>query len=480
MTAKHPYPLKRDRTIRTIRTVRRAVWATLWAVGAVLVVYGVAVRADVTGSFGINVLYGPLPCTQVVVGPAQTPANLGDQPCETTVYKLDFQGDLNVNVAISGLVVGLHSHLGNTGLEDTIVTFNAVLGVLDVYDEFVFAQPFGRVTDNSGTENFICYENAPGSGECDLFFVKKRVTASVGLGGLELTNLAMLEDVNFPDCTRLPGFLCDPVPPTPVYTPEAQSFGFGDVLTLQGQTPSGVTIRGATGLCAQYAYNLIKKHVWFYTVNPDCAAGTQTPSPKPPLFFDFESVEVVGVPLASDLTLTVSALCDQTTGFACRWTLEAAHTGSPLFNPIELSATFTSLAGPFTFSGGKLIVSAGSGTLEIRLDGTLEVDLLLATFQLTLNPDTNPATLEVNLTIDAKESFPGDQTGLEGAAFSLSVERAGLDLTLSALYAGNPVVLQRLSADLGSQAGAIDLAASAFYDFVAVGLGGSLSAAVRF
>ncbi len=439
--------------------------------------YAATAKADVTGSFGVAIDFSPIPCQQVVVGPAQTPVNLGDQPCEVTVYKFDFQGDLNVNVAISGLTMGFHSHLGTTGLEDVLLTFAATLGALDVNDTFVFAQPYGWIVAGDGQLIPACYENAPGSGECDLLFVKKRVEASISIGGVTFSNLAILEDTTFPpfyDPLFLRFGLELPVlkPTGATYTSADQNFGFGDVVSVSGQTPSGITVSGTTGICASLDVNNIKKHRWNYMVNPDCAAGTQTPSPKPPLFFDFETLSISGIPLAADLFVDFDATCEGP-GFDCSFGVTAIFTGSPIFNPIIAFFSFDTPAG-FSFDLAFLQLPAGPVTFTLWFDDTFDlfrVDMRLGT---TLNPDTNPASLDVFARVE-----PG--TGLTRLDITLSVERAGLSLSATSRFSGTPATLSAVILGLQAEAGVIAVGADVTYIFGAGGgLGGTLTASVAF
>ena len=434
--------------------------------------YSATTKADVTGSFGVNILFAPIACTNVIVGPAQTPTNLADQPCERTVYRIDFETDLNINIAISGLTMGIHSHLGNTGLEDVILSFAATLGALDIADDFVFAQPFGAIIDGDGQVNYACYENAPGSGECDLFFVKKRVSATISLGGVTFENLAILEDVNFPDCNVVPGLGCVTKPAGGTYTVEDQAFGFGDVISITGQTPSGITVTGITGICAEQGYNLIKKHYWSYTVNPDCAAGEQAPSPKPPLFFDFEKIYIEGIPLAADLFIDFSAECEGPT-FACDFTVDATFTGSPIFPVITSSLYFSNISGAFAFGGATLVLPAGPATFYLYYDDTFDLYMVVADISTTLNPDTNPATLSVTVV-----GMPG--IGLVAIDLGLSVQRAGLTLSTNASFSGPPVYLSDVSVGLSAEAGVITVGASVGYDLDGNELSGQISAGVTF
>jgi len=439
--------------------------------------YSATTKADVTGSFALNIFFGPLDCESVAVfNDDGVVVPLADQPCERTVFKFDFETAVQINITISGLTIGLHSHIGTTGLEDVILSFATTLGVLDISDIFVFAQPFGRITDGSGMTNFACFENAPDSGVCDVFFVKKRVEISTQLGGVTITNLAVLEDVNFPDCIlvhpRTGGVVCTPKPDGGVYTTQSQSFGFGDLIEISGSTPSGINVTGRTGVCISDEFNLIKKHFWPGVVNPDCVAGAQTPSPKIPLFFDFEEITVEGIPLTSDILLDAVIFCSQPT-FACNFAVDVTFTGSTIFNPIVASFDFDTVDGPINFDGLRLTLAAGSATIVININSTLVVTSVVGTVTATLNPDTNPASLTLRVVL-----VPG--SGLSSLSLTLSVTRSGLTFRGSAVFGGNPVVLQTTSFAVTAQAGVVTLRVSAVYSLVSRTLTGNISASLTF
>jgi hypothetical protein len=575
--------------------------------------YSTVAQADVTGSFGINISLNSIDCMDVAIYSTQTQVvRLGDQPCESTVFKIDFETDLNVNVAISGLTMGLHSHAGVTGLEDVILSFAATLGALDVEDEFVFAQPFKWLVAGDGQVIPACVEDEVGSGECDILFVKKRVEASISLGGVTFSNLAIIEDTTFPN-PCLAGSVADGCleslfgnaykvfkAQTESYQAGNQTFGFGDVVTIEGQTPSGITIKGITGICASSGTNRIKKHSWKYTVNPDCIPGfarvnqvtftnsiqsgstvpTTTPTPvvktvgrtevtetvkytaagtkwavgdkvtktfsfrlidltdpvgdelfftlvsrtdranvggtclnytaantlkltpssptasctvvitigssgttttasatvaitslmsetvnKPPLLFDFESLSIEGIPLAAGFTLDLEILC-ATPSLACKFEPTLKVEGPPLFPDIVVDFEFTNIAGPFSFEGGTVTIPSGPLTVVLAFDGTLAWKLVQATLSFTLNPDTNPATLSIEL-ISNTWAIYGTPADIDSASFGLSVSRAGLDLSATADFSvsAGTYTFDTLTLSLGAEAGIIsfdaDIKASA-------------------
>jgi hypothetical protein len=407
--------------------------------------YTATTKADVTGSFGVNLGFAPIDCRYLTLA---DPASgliyfFNDQPCEETVYKFDFETDLNINIAISGLTMGLHSHAGTTGFEDIILTFAAKLGALDITDMFVFAQPFAEVTLLDGQDINACIVD-PGDDptsvlddSCQTLFVKKRVDMSISLGGVTFSNLAMFEDVTFPnycldffigyiDASLFDLAGCIPAPKAPgqTYSAQSQTFGFGDVVTIEGQTPSGITVTAETGICAEQLVNAIKKHSWDLRVNADCVGNTDVV--KPPMLFSFEKLYIEGIPLAAGLTLDTNVLCGSLEGssevgifFQCNFSTFITLTGTPIFNSISIASNFENILGPATFTDVEVIAAGGPLFLLIDfspLDWT--VTFIFAQANFTINPDTNPASLRLRA------------IGVPDLVFfdvRLSISRAGLN-----------------------------------------------------
>jgi len=348
-------------------------------------------KADVTGYFETHISFEP-----------QTTSS------EISKLDFDFQNDLTVTVAISGLYTTLHSHFGIAGVEDIIVTFAATLGALEVTDEFVFARfAYGSITP--------FYD--------ELHFLKKRVNTSICLGGVCFENLAMIEDTN-------------------AFVSQTSAYAFGDIMSVSGSTPSGITITGKTGLCATEGYNLWKKHVRVGVVNPECAGAV-----KPDIMFDFESLTISGVPLAAGVTADWDITCE--TVMACTLVNTIAFSGGPI--PFTTSFTFSDLLS-LDFDGATVTLSQGAGTLTVGITPAGEIGVVSISLSLTLNPDTNPASLDVDATIE-----PG--LGLTEATVGLSISRAGLDLGVLAYFDGGgpPATFQFVEFTLGTSAGPINI-----------------------
>jgi len=381
-----------------------------WSILGVIIfsIFGLSLEAlsDVTGYFE----------TQISLTPQTTSREL-------SLIEFDFENDLTVTVTISGLSSTLHAHLGIAGVEDVQVILAATLGSLEITSHVVL----GRFALGSDTP---FYE--------ELRFLKKMVTVSLSLGGVTITNLATFED-------------------TAAFSSQTPAFAFGDVVTLSGQTQSGITLTAQAGFCMEQTSNTIKKHTLSpFSVNPDCAT-----EPKPTVLFDFEKLTISGVPLALGVLAEVEVECIKVT--ACTLTQTISLSGGLV--PFTASFTFTDL---FTFTLGDVTVTfvqgPGSLTLKFSPSGTIEsISLVLS---LTLNPDTNPATLSLSAS-----GTPG--VGLTNMVVTLSVHRSGLTFTAFSSFTGSggPLEFSRLTLKAEAEVGLVSLEFSTA--FVPDGLDGA-------
>jgi len=336
------------------------------------VIFVPTATADVTGIFGTHISIRP-----------QTTVS------EVSLIDFDVQNELNITAVISGLSTTFHAHFGIAGVEDVQLTTNATLGALDIESRLVFARfAFGSIDP--------FYDS--------LHFIKKIVRANIQLGGVSFSNTATFEDVN-------------------AFASQSAAYAFGDVIAIAGQTPSGISISAEAGFCMMLIPNSIKKHFAIspYTVNPDCAT-----EPKPDILFDFEEVNIVGVPVAPNVTANSTILCVTIT--ACSLTTELVFAGGPV--PFSATLEFTDLLS-LDFGGAEIQLTSGAGTLSLEVlpDGTLGV--VGVSVVALLNPDTNPATLVL-----AAEAVPG--VGLTDAVVQLSIQRAGLTFGMVMAFAGGP------------------------------------------
>jgi len=267
--------------------------AVLMAVG----IYTAVAEAGVEGSFTFDIYMWP-----------QTTA------VEVSKFDFDFEGLLELSITLSGLTFSNDLAIGIAGLEHYIGSVETTLGALTVVDEFVFARPYIGMLYPWPSKWLPGNVGTPVG---NMLFVKKRAYAEMTIGGLTFTNLAMFEDVNFPEPwdttftdTNLNG----------EYDSADQDFRFGDIVGISGTTVSGITVTAETGFCAEwrirpayyflmggkhyfykqleYALNVIKKAAWIQEVVP-C-------EPNASFFKEYLAIE--GITISDILSLDVYSI----------------------------------------------------------------------------------------------------------------------------------------------------------------------------
>jgi len=163
----------------------------------------------ITGSLSLNFLLTPMEM------PPQT---------EKVEFELDFETNLKLEVAISGLAISSDLGLGITGIEFWILSFATTLGTIELKSDFVFTTPFNHLSQAIGP----------------LLFAKKRLSAQLSIDGVTIDNLALFEDVTFPD----------PSSTLASYASGDQNFAFGNILIVSGLLSGDLTVTHTLGLNA--------------------------------------------------------------------------------------------------------------------------------------------------------------------------------------------------------------------------------------
>ena len=457
-------------------------------------------KADVTGSFSANITVQPIPCgafpfTSFDTG---TPAPVN---CENTFTKTDFETSLNLNWTISGLTLGVNTVAGFTGIEHVLTNLKATLGALNITDQFFFAVPYGTdIMTIANGKNQTHSQLAWTVISPNLLFVKKRVTASISIAGITLTNLAELADVTFPSAT---GYMIMPIPCAEIvtafgpdyfqyqgkcpwlpaqsnypdgYTAASQTFRFGDTITVEGQTVSGITVRNITGIGMDpQIYELFKKISFAGAVCNNKNLG-----------FAVEKIQVEGIPLgpvtwdqyaefrfnANDTPClgvysgsTLPWMWWMIPGSISPFVAETDLSFStPIGNVLAIFSTTDITQAAFNYA--LLTLSSGGVTVQQQFTSTLAPLSTRGTLATTLNPDSNPASLKVRATICQSTGvglfFGGctGNTGLQRVDTTLSVKRSGLTVSVfTRMSGGPPVSLYALRFSASATAGAVNLGA---------------------
>lgn len=370
-------------------------------------------RADVTGSFDVHISLEPQ----------------GNQT-ESVPFDIDFQSNLQVNVTLSGLTFGSDIGFGVTGIEFAILSLETNLGALALTDTFVFATPFDAnlVALNGG---------AP-------LFVKKRVETELNIAGITINNLGIFEDVNF----------THPFSAGSTYTAADQVFVFGDVITLSGQTVSGISVTNQVGICADpQVPNVIKKRDWDESVDGTCASDIEFEG-QPVSQFTVEKIWIEGIEVGG---LTIDKHLEFRPGVPVSAEIDISFSVAGLAN-VSVSLSSTDILS-LSFDSIVAVVSADNLTLIlVDADADLEFDLIEAVFGVTLNPNQNPASLTVVMDV-----VKG--AGLTFLEVVFSVSRSGLSLTADSVWSGGGPTVSFLGTtfSLSATAGALNFSADIDY-----------------
>ena len=448
-----------------------------------IVAFARPVHADVTGNFSLNL-------TLIPEG-VQT---------ESTKYFIDLQTFLRLNLTLSGITLSPDLVYGVTGSEYAILGLQTSLGALSISDEFVFGTPF--YNSGGGPKNIHPTFNADGEPN-GLTFVKKRVRTEANIAGFTLSNLAIFEDVDFPSpfepVDDAGDGLVDEDPPdddgdglvdedplngidddgdglvdedplegvdndgdgqvdedgiggignnSPVYFPnqinnvvgdQTPTFGFGDVITLRGETVSGIRVTSETFLCASRTANTIKKRAWPESVNPACTAGFGFNDPdfviedgaKTPLMFVEELLSLANLTFGGftfDVTATFKPLEPVAGRLNFRFSLfDFANVRGTLELEDITQLDLKSIS---------LRIQSGNMTLTLfdaDADVVFESGSLFAQF--TLNPNQNPASL-LSITSFSK-GF-----GVTSQSLTLSISRGPFSWQSTTTFSPQGGVLQ--------------------------------------
>ena len=230
----------RSRVVPAIGRHKNGRWHLALAVAAAAflsaAIVGQGTSLDIFGTFTVDTTVVPIPAT--LVDEIQL-----DAPAKLTSFKFGVDSMLDLSMAYGDSVLHINTSMSVPGLERFIVDATMLFGGAKVKGEMWFAVPFETVIDINHFINWVVIP--PG----DLMFVKTRITTEFMLGGLDVHNLFMIEDVEFPNPNADFGPLFYPV--------QSQSFHVGDILTIAGEPLPGITLTSVTSFCASAKSNAV-------------------------------------------------------------------------------------------------------------------------------------------------------------------------------------------------------------------------------
>jgi len=284
---------------------RRAFLGILLLIVAVIL-GGVTTVAQLSGRFGLDLVARRIPTT--LTGEIKL-----DTPSEFVMLEFAIASNLILDVDFGFAHLNIDAVVNTAGPEHLVLKTPMDFGCLPFYEitfdklsivpEMWFAVPFEAVTDVNNLPNSVIIP--PG----DVLFVKARVTFSTSMAGFNITHLAMLEDINFPN----PGSSY-----TPLYYPvQSQSFAVGSLTSASWRAQMGVSVSASLGINASSSGTSIKGY---------SATGSAVPGNY------FARFGISGIKLA-DINLYGTSLQSVMLGTSFTFTKTATQTtGTTAFN----------------------------------------------------------------------------------------------------------------------------------------------------
>lgn len=371
----------------------------------------VASHAQLSGQFGLDFIMRRIPTTLTGEIDLDTPSEfvmLEFAIASKAVLNVDFGFfDLNIDAAVNTAGpehLVLKAPLSFGGLP----VYGVPLDKLSVVPEMWFAVPFEAVTDVNNLPNSVVIP--PG----EILFVKARVSFSTSVGGFNVNNMVMLEDVNFPN----PGSAYIPL----YYPVQSQSFAIGSLTSVSWRAKIGVSVSASLGINASSSGRSIKGY---------SATGSVVPDNY------FARFGISGIKLA-DIPLGGTAFHSVMLGTSFMYTKTPTETeGSTSFNTtislsgqlsdnVGISSSITLSPPPAVFRGITLSITAEPFRLALALD-TMTLTSMSASISSQLNLGA--------MTGAWGASFTGLERGMTGASVRLSLAQGIFSAATSVSYA---------------------------------------------
>lgn len=400
-------------------------WCGIFLVVAVLIAgWHWQADADVTGDVTLQLGMFPI-ATQT----------------EAVEFNIDFEVLTNIKWTISGLTFGSRLALGVPGIEHSIFSVETQLGAFDVLSESVFATPFSNgIPDDIDSDSILNFvdpdidgdgvanladgtpfgvfqafikedidgDGVPNAVDPDIdgdgtangvdatpfgvnfaispitrpigptLFVKKRFTTNINLAGFNITNLAIFEDINFthPFLTSVQ-----------TYGASFQEFRFGNILTISGQTVSGISFRSVTGLGADPDIpSLIKKATFLGSVCENNNPGVQADA----LALCVEQLFIDNIRIGS---LTISSRSEfELSPLAISETLTMRHGFFDDMVTATLTLTMQDVIS-LTPLSTSIFINSAPLTVSIAMDNTFTITTSTATLSVSIDSSVVSSTV---------------------------------------------------------------------------------------
>jgi hypothetical protein len=379
-------------------------WRSFLLGALLLLLLGGAANAQLSGSFGLDIIARRIPTTE------SDEIKL-DTPSEFAELEFGIASNLDLTIGCGFATFDIDAAVNMAGPEHAVGTadirieaipfYGATVENIHLLPEIWFAVPFEAVTDVNNLPNSVLIP--PG----DPLFVAGRLAVSGELGGFRLRCLMMLEDVSFPS----PGTSYEPL----YYAHSDQDFDVGSLFYATWVAQLGFTASATLGVNASTAATAVKGYSASGKVDPgNC----------------FLSASIGGIPFGCVPTGIVTLL-DSRVGMSFYVTTTQTLSGTLNFSArladgTSVSSSLTLFKHPRTFGGVSLGGTVGCFRFGLQLE-RLELTSLSAGYDTSLNLGGMTGSFGFGLT--------GLERGLTGMSMRLSIAHGVLSASTNVAYA---------------------------------------------
>jgi hypothetical protein len=353
---------------------------------------------------------------------------------EIELFDIDFQNNLILDATIDSITFRLDLGFGITGHEFSIASLSADLGVVSISNLIAFGTPFDPTS--------MVLLGGP------KVFVTNRTGIEIRIGGVSIEGLFIYENTKWTH-----PFLNAADALDAIQTPD---YKFGALLSIEGETPSGIRLSGRAGFCADpNQVKQIKKRSFF------TAACDDDPANK----FVFESLSVSNITVAG-FTISRTTEFRPLDPISTTWTIRflaldnISVTTRASFDGFFMTGGFTSAS--FTILNDNfsilLLVNSAFSLSQVALSATIPFDPASLSFSASITPGTGITSAGVTTLIPlmglgnliAVASFGSGVGGtlqFQSASFLLSTQQDFLTLRTTALFTPTGLLLARFNID---------------------------------
>ncbi len=370
----------------------------------VLAMSGLAVTAQLSGRFSLDIIARRIPTTE------SQEIKL-DTPSEFAMLEFGIASNIDLSIGCGFATVLVDAAVNMAGPEhavgivdmliEPIPLAGAILENLHLIPEIWFAVPFEAVTDVNKLPNSVLIP--PG----DPLFVTARLTTTLDVGGFRLKSLLMLQDLNFPS----PSSSYTPL----YYTTLDQTFACGSLFYATWTAQLGFSASATVGLNASSSSTAVKGYSASGSVDPDNC---------------FLSGSVGGI-CFGDIPAGFVTLYDSQIGISFYVSTTQTLSGTLSFSArlkdgTSVGTSLTLFTIPHTFGGISLSGTAGCFRFGLRLD-EMELTSLSAGYNTSLNLAGMTGSFSLGIS--------GLERGLTGLSMNLSLAHGVLSAATNVAFA---------------------------------------------